>query len=139
MMRKKINECNTKRWCAHKLTDLPPICCKHWRHDLYGVGLLKPKLPHYPLGIVWFNVDVEDQSSSSKPVRLVLGALNGQPTWCTGSHGVHTVRLPNHILRLYVIELHDVMVVRLLNLLVCIRELQSCNYEQLVSARKRKN
>jgi hypothetical protein len=86
-------------------------CNRYWR------TLEEVELSHHPVDGVLRDVDVEDQSSSRHPVRLVSGAQRREALWCTGNDHGRSVRCPPDLGIDHPVDLTNEVLIRLLRLL----------------------
>jgi hypothetical protein len=87
-----------------------------WRNGYWRL-LEEAELPYHPMDDVLLDVDVEDQSSSRHPVRLVSVAQGREPLWWAGSDHGRSVRRPPNLGIDHPVDLTYEILVRLLRLL----------------------
>ena len=73
----------------------------HWK--LLALPKLSPDSP----GVICLNRDVINQDGGSKPQARINGAVRRQACWCTGSHSLWAVRLPDNVLGHQHVELRN--------------------------------
>src|SRR6185312_10187416 len=59
--------------------------------------LALPKLSPDSPGTICLNRDVINQDGGSNPQARIRGAVRRQACWCTGSHSLWAVRLPDNV------------------------------------------
>jgi hypothetical protein len=81
--------------------------------------LPQPKLPHHSVDAVWLDDDTKHQEGLHEPVAVVTRAHQREAMWGTLCNHHSAIWLPNHVLWLQLIELHNTPVIRSPHLVVC--------------------